>query len=465
MSLMSTPLIEQLRGQRAAVASVFAMGIKAAGALATIGVFTLAARAMSADEFGQLAVWFNAVSLLAVAAVFGQDTLIARSWGEYSGRGEHDVARAAYRFGWRVTLLSGAVFALGLLAGAPLADDRIALGAREAAAAYLLAQTLLHYSSHSSRVLVGFVVSEINRELTWRVVLIFAVLWAVMHHGLSLAQFFWAGVAGMILSVALQSEAVRRKFAREPQVGGDEADGRADPSLAWFSRAGAMWLAAIVEAVSQYADVMLIGVVASPAAAGEYFVAARLANIFLMVIAGLHIYSMSHSAHLFFSEQVEKLQDILRSLAVVSLVFLVPAVVVIVFAGAPILSIFGERYAAVYPTLLVLTLASFIRSLCGPGPGLLLTTGHERVYSWIVVSATAARMALTAALAMKYGAFGAACGWAIGNVPLAIVLTIICRVACGVDPSIAAIFSRRPAKAATATSVESIAIPSNRNRL
>ena len=195
------------------------MGIKAAGALATIGVFTLAARAMSADEFGRLAIWFNAVSLLAVAAVFGQDTLIARSWGEYSGRGEHDVARAAYRFGWRVTLSSSAIFALGLLVGAPLADAGVALDARVAAAAYLLTQTLLHYSSHSSRVLVGFVISEINRELTWRLVLILAVLWAILHHGLTLAQFFWAGVVGMALSVAFQSLAVRRKFVREPVEG------------------------------------------------------------------------------------------------------------------------------------------------------------------------------------------------------------------------------------------------------
>ena len=83
MSPRSNAILDLLRGQRAAVASVFAMSIKAAGALLTIAVFTLAARALSADEFGQLAIWFNALSLLAVAAVFGQDTLIARSWGDW----------------------------------------------------------------------------------------------------------------------------------------------------------------------------------------------------------------------------------------------------------------------------------------------------------------------------------------------------------------------------------------------
>ncbi len=242
----------------------------------------------------------------------------------------------------------------------------------------------------------------------------------------------------MILSIIFQSLAVRRKFLRGPSVDAVEMD-----SPAWYSRARAMWLSAIVEAMSQYADVMLIGYFASPAIAGDYFVAARIANFFLMVTSGLHTYSVSHSANLYFSNQIRKLQEILRSLAIVSLAFLLPAAVVILVAGAPILTIFGERYAAVYPTLLVLTLASFTRSLCGPAPGILLTTGREHLYSCIVITATAARMILTAALAAKWGAFGAAIGWAIGNVPLSIGLAVICRKVCGLDPSVAAIFPLR----------------------
>ncbi len=159
-------VLNWLRENQAVIASVFAMSIRATGALLTIAVFSLAARGMTADEFGQLAVWFNALSLLAVAAVFGQDTLIARSWGEYSGRGEHGLARRAYRFGWRVTIFSSALFMLGLLLVAPFVDPRIPSAALYAGAAFLLVQTLLHYSSHSSRVLVGFVVSEVNREVT-----------------------------------------------------------------------------------------------------------------------------------------------------------------------------------------------------------------------------------------------------------------------------------------------------------
>jgi len=455
MFLKRSAILKRLENWRPAIASIFAMSLKAAGALITIGIFTLAARAMSADEFGQLAIWFNAMSLLAVAAVFGQDTLISRSWGEHSGRGEHHVAKDAYRFGWQMTLLSGCVFVVGLFAVVPFLDIKIGQTALYACAFFLFMQTMLHFSSHSSRMVAGFIVSEVNRELVWRFVLLFVILWAILHQGLTLGQFFFAAAGGMILSVVFQSIAVRRKFATMEKTE-RSADIPTSPinrsllsslflprdlSRQWFSRASAMWLSAVVEAVSQYADVMLIGYFASPAVAGDYFVAARIANVFPMVTTGLHTYSMTHSAHLFFSGQIHRLQFILRSLALVSLAFLLPPVVLILIAGEPILSIFGPRYVAVYPTLIVLTLASFARSLCGPAPGILLTTGHERLYSWIVILATLARMATTAILAKDYGALGAAWGWTIGNLPLALALVVICRAVCSVDTSVLAILS------------------------
>ena len=427
-------IVDILSRHKAAASAVFALGVKASGALLTIVIFALAGRAMSADDFGRLAVWFNAVSLLAVAAVVGQDTLIMRSWGEYNGRGQYAVARCAYRFGWRVTVASGLAFAAALFFAARLVYANVSWAMALACAAFLFTQTLLHYSSHSSRVLVGFVTSEINRELTWRLVLLGAVTWAIVYGGVTPTQFFFGGVIGMLLSLAFQSVAVRRKLASGPVAAPADFDG-----AGWLIIARSMWLSAIVEAISQYADVMLVGYFVSPADAGAYFVAARIANIFTMVTTGLHTYSLTHSAALFFSNQHQKLQAILRSLAIVSLAFLLPAVIVIVVAGSDILMVLGTRHESAYPILIVLTLACFARALCGPASGILLTTGHERLYSRVVVFATAARILLTAFLASQFGGLGAAVGWAIGNVPLAICLALICRAVCGVDPSVAAI--------------------------
>lgn len=424
-------LVQRAKSYRTALGAVVALGLKAAGALLTLAVFTFAARAMTADEFGRLAIWFNALGFLGIAAVFGQDTLIARSFGEYAGRGDFEKAWGAYRYGWRMTIPSAAIFAAGVTLLAPIFFPGLARTAVLAGAMFLLTQTCLHYSSHATRVAVNLVVSETTRELVWRVVLLGAVIWAVMRQGLTPAEFFTAAAIGQVLSIGAQLWRVRRVYLLHPVARFDE-EARSE----WGSRSRSMWLSAMIEGASLYFDVMLIGYFASPAAAGDYFVAARIANIFIMVLTGLNTYSFSHSANLYFSGQKKKLQEILRTLAVVGSVMLLPCLLVIYFFGGTILTIFGQRYESAYPTLLVLSTACFIMSLSGSASVILLTTGHERIYSRVIFAATVLRVSLTALLAWRYGALGAACGWALVNAPLFMILSVICRRACGVDTSI-----------------------------
>lgn len=428
--------LQKALSQRAAIAAIAAMSLKGFGALLTLAVFTLAARAMTADDFGRLAIWFNALGFLGIAATYGQDTLIARSFGEYAGKGEYEHAWGAYRYGWRMTLASAVVFALAILVLAPLFFPGVARVTVLAGAMFLLTQTCLHYSSHSARVVAGIVVSETNRELTWRLVLLSVVIWSVTRQGLTPTEFFAAGAVGQILSVGAQLYYVRRAYHRHPV-----AQTRSDDAREWALRARSMWLSAAVEAASLYLDVMLIGYFASPAAAGEYFVAARIANIFIMVLTGLNTYSFSHSARLYFSGQIEKLQGILRSLVILGTAMLTPCILLIYVFGAQILTIFGERYASVYPTLLVLSTACFLMSTSGSASVILLTTGHEKLYSRVITLATVLRVAITAVLAWNFGAFGAACGWAAVNAPLFMILSAICRRVCGVDTSILSVLT------------------------
>lgn len=426
----------KVAANKAAAGAVLAMGIKASGAFLTLAIFTLAARAMTADEFGRLAIWFNALSFLAVAAVFGQDTLIARSYGEYAGKGDYAQAWGAYRFGWFMTIASAIVFAGAMLFLAPFFFPGVARTALLAAAFFLLSQTLLHYSSHSTRAIAGFVVSEMSREVVWRALLLIVVIWAVLHQGISVAEFFTAAAIGQLLSFAGALYHVRAAYHAHPAERLSQ-----DERSYWFSRGLAMWQSAVVEAGSAYFDVLLLGYVASPAAAGEYFAAARIANVFIMVLTGLNTYSMSHSASLHFSGQTQKLQDILRTLVTVSTAMLAPLLLVIYAFGHEILMIFGEGFVGVYPTLVVLATGSFIMSASGSASVILLTTGHEKIYSRIITAATLGRFVLTAILAHFYGSLGAACAFALVNAPLFMLLSVICRRAIGADTSILSAFS------------------------
>src|SRR6202011_1298260 len=200
--------------RQAMTGAILALAIKGGGAVLMIVVFTIAARTISAHAFGEIAVWFNALSCLAVAAVFGQENLIVRSWAEYASRRQFGLMAGAYRFGWMTSAAATLLACVALVIGAQVVSTPLPLPALGAAVAFLAAQALLHYSSHSCRTIYGFRVSEFNRELTWRLVLLLVVA-LHLHGDLTLGTFFSAAAFGMCLSIAIQSFAVYRIFPKE----------------------------------------------------------------------------------------------------------------------------------------------------------------------------------------------------------------------------------------------------------
>jgi O-antigen/teichoic acid export membrane protein len=432
---MFEKLIAFLRARQAMAGAILALAIKGGGAVLMIVVFTIAARTMSAHAFGEIAVWFNALSCLAVAAVFGQENLIVRSWAEYASSREFGLMAGAYRFGWATSAAATLLFGVALVVGAQFINKPLPLPALGAAVAFLAAQAMLHYSSHSCRTIRNFRVSEFNRELTWRLVLLLVVA-LHLHGDLTLGTFFGAAALGMCLSIAIQSFAVYRIFPKDVAA--------AKPRYAtreWFERARSMCLSASVEAMGQYAEVILLGFIVAPTAAATYFIAARIANIFAMISSGLNTYTVTQVSNLHFAGETEGLQHVLRSVMTVVFVLVTPLFILLIVGASPILSIFGPAYHSGYAPLIILASASFIVTLSGPASGILLMTGAEKLWSRIAILSLALRVLLMLYLAPRYGAAGAALGWAIVNVPVALFVSALCRRRSGVDPSAFSIFA------------------------
>jgi O-antigen/teichoic acid export membrane protein len=421
--------------QRIMAGAMLTLVIKASGAVLMIAVFTLAARSMSTAGFGEIAMWFNALSCLAVVSVFGQDMLIVRSWGEYGEQGRPDLMIGAYRFGWATATICAAIACGALLVANRLLSTPLSGLALASGCSFLTAQILQHYSSHSSRTIRGYLVSEPHRELTWRIVLIIVVA-LHLKGALTLETFFFAAAGGMTLSTVLQTAATLRNFPVKTK-----SVRPAHLKRQWLGRAARMCLSASVDAMSQYAEVIILGFLATPSAAAGYFIAARVANIFPMLSSGLNTYTVTSASKLHFSGQVERLQHVMRSVMTVALLLATPIYIGLTLTAMPILSIFGPSYVADYPALIVLASASFIVTLSGPSAGLLLITGDDRLWSRIAILSLVLRIAIMSRLAPEYGAVGAAASWAIVNVPIAVAASFLCRQRCGVDPSALALLS------------------------
>ncbi|WP_075217915.1 lipopolysaccharide biosynthesis protein [Mongoliimonas terrestris] len=429
----------------AMLGALFSLSIKVLGSVLALFVFAVAARSMSMEAFGYLAVTFNIVAFLAVIGVLGQDTLIIRNWAETQGNDDPAGSWGAYLFGWRVAAVSGLVtalaFALFCVVHAPFDETHLlpvptTAGPIAAASAFLFAQVLLHYASHSARAISGVAVAEPNRELTWRIILVvvFVVVIAVDPED-AVTAFFASATLGAFIAAAVQTTLVLRGMAPEVR--------RARPVMqarAWGRRTIGMVSSAAGEAASQYAEVIIIGAVTSPAVSAAYFVVARLANVFPMIATGLHGYSSSRFANLYYAGRMREVQNLLAKVMLVALALVGALAFVVVVAGEPLLGLFGESYRSAYPTLLILSIGTAFAALMGPGGGIMLMTGYENVYSRVLIFSVLARAAALVLLAPAYGTVGAAVAVVAVSVPLSVGFWLFCRVKVGIDPSVIGIF-------------------------
>ncbi len=427
-----------LAGDRTAHGAAMALGFKVAGSGLAIVMFGVAARLMGADKFGQFAILFNIASFLAVAACLGQETLIVRSWSEYVAKNAFDLARGAFQSGWIIIAFSSLIFTLALWAtGAAgwLKSDHLGL---IAAAVFLGAQTALHFSSHSSRMIAGFAVSETYREIVWRL-LVIGGMFVVAASGaqVSAALFFSVAAAGMMGGVVIQSLRVKAAFPVEVRNAFPRYELRQ-----WLPRAAVMWFSACLEAASQYADVILIGLLVTPAQAGGYFVAMRIANVFSMISSGMINYTSPRIGNLYFSKNLPELQSLLKKLMAITLALVLAILVALVIFGHTVLGVLGLTFVSEYPTLLILAFSVSAVTLAGPVSAVLQTTGHELTYSRALVFSMAARLVLFLVFVTWLGSLGAAIAWGLSTVPLNLVLVTICRKKIGIDPSILALLHK-----------------------
>src|SRR5712691_6002704 len=159
--------------------SAAAFAIKLAASMAGFGMFALSSRCMEPASFGSLAIILNAMSFLSVFALCGQETLITRSWDEYRGSERPALARGALVFGAQV--VGGAT--LGMVAIVALAwpawDRTVSIPLVLAACAFLFAFSFMQFSGQFTRVAAGVIISEVPRELMWRLIVVATI---AVHH-------------------------------------------------------------------------------------------------------------------------------------------------------------------------------------------------------------------------------------------------------------------------------------------
>lgn len=418
-----------------------ALVLRVTGASLAILMIAVATRNMSVLEFGVVAHWFNIASFLAVVAVAGQELLIVRSWGQYTEQGRNALAMGALLFG-AVTVVVGALLVAATLFGAGtyfgMPTPLLAV-----VCLYVVTQTIMLFTSHAGRAIAGLFSGDGLREIGFRSTIILGILGMVaLRLRPDATTFFMFGTVGTALVVVLQVVVMARAMPAEPLAARAEFERRE-----WGKRSFKMWVASLLEAASQYWDVILIGLVLSPSAAGAFFVATRVANIFLIATGAFHALSSKSIAVLYHGSRMAALRQRFRAIAATNALLIVTGLLLLALSGHWLLSIFGPAYADHFGLVLVLSVGTAINTGGGPAPALLLLTGRENAYVGILAAGALVRCILIVGFSLAFGVAGAAWASAGASVAVTIALVIACRRLLNVDPSIGVFLAQRRSSA------------------
>lgn len=405
--------------------------LQVGGGIVSFAMFSLAARVLSAPEFGHLALWLSVCQMASVAALLGQEMFILRSLNEYSVAKRPDLAKGSLLFSIGlvsvVPLLAGAAIAL---LGTTMPGQTTALSL--ATGLFLVLSSMLALSSHIARSTVGIFMADGMRELFWRALVVATLLGlAVAGLHIQIDQFFLIGSLALAVALLIQVTAVWRAFPR------DIFPAKAVWRLReWARTSSGFWASTLLETVNQYFDVVIVYWFLDPVSAGAYFIATRLSNMFATVLAAVHNFATRRIPALYFAGQTDELNGVLRRMAEVVLLCVIAGLAIIGFGAEYILALFGPNFVSQKWTLIILTAGTAMYAAGGPASAILMIAGFQARYPLIVAANIGIRFIGFAVLIPIWGLQGAAASAALSLAIVTVVLNVLCRRWVGVDPSV-----------------------------
>lgn len=386
--------------------SLVSLVIKVATAGLTYGMYVILSRLMGVTEYGFFAFGLSLATILAIGANYGQQTAILRYWPEEMVAGRPQKALEALRSGGTVTIVAGLAISL-LLAGAGAVSDGFGVSGSHlyAAATLILPLALAEYWSSALRSQGSVWTALTPRDIVWRlgVPLLVVGFW---YTGVTLsgaaALLLTATVLG--LSLALQYVLARaRRYEIAPGTSGLRTYWREHGTS---SRS--FFLGTVLDSAALNVDIIFVGLLVAPAAAGVYFNAFRTAGLLTLFMFAITLVVAPMVARHYHAGEMRQAQAITALCAWAGFVFSLAVFAGFLLFGEHILSLFGEGQEQGKLILILLSVGLLFDAATGPSRIVLMMTGHERQYVLIFGSIVVAGMLAQLLVIPVFGLVGAA---------------------------------------------------------
>ena len=405
---MDHPPRSDLRGLvRAGLSkSLVSLVIKVATAGLTYLMYVILSRLMGAAEYGYFAFGLSLATILAIGANYGQQTAILRYWPEETVAGRPQKALEALRSGGAVTIIAGLAITLALaalsglvgVAGAPSAH---LLGA----AVLILPLALAEYWSSVLRAQGSVWTALTPRDIVWRLAVPLLVV------GLWYAGVTLSGAAALLLTAALLGLSLALQYLLARARSYEIAPGTAGLGDYWRERgkpSRSFFLGTVLDSAALNVDIILVGLLVAPAAAGIYFNAFRTAGLLTLFMFAITLVVAPMVSQHFHAGEMRKAQAITALCAWAGFVFSLAVFAGFLLFGEQILSLFGAGQEQGKVILILLSIGLLVDAATGPSRIVLMMTGHERAYVRIFGSIVVAGMLVQVAVIPTAGLLGAA---------------------------------------------------------
>jgi O-antigen/teichoic acid export membrane protein len=402
------------------------LGLRIAFSGLSFLVTLLLARLLGAARFGAYSYAFAWVVLLGVPAILGMDQLLVREVAAYQAKAQWGRLRGLVHRANQAVLLASCVIGALAATGGWLLRARMAAQVLPTFWVALLLLPLIALTRVRQGVMQGLhrVALGALPELLLQpalLVVFLAAAWLWRGAALTAPLAMTLNVAATLAAFLTGALLLRRTLPLPVREAAPVYD-----NLTWARSALPLLFVAGAGILFGQADTLILGAVRGTRAVGTYAIAHKGADLITFMLLAQNAAFASTAASLYASGELARLQRLVTKLARWTLMFSAPVAAVLIVFGDLFLRFYGAQFAAARVPLAILSFGQLVNVGMGSVGLLLIMAGHERQAARAVAAAAFANIALTAALAPRWGTEGASVAYAasmiLWNVWMAIAL-------------------------------------------
>lgn len=406
--------------------------ISATGAALSLGVHLGLARILGGEEYGRYVFALAWMNVLLLVGKFELDTASVRFVGAYSGTEQWSFLRGFLRRSSQIvggaSLGIAAVSALVILALTDHIERGIALSLLAASA--LLPVTAM--AQLKASVMQGF--KQVARAQAPSLVVrpIFFLAGVLALHYLARVPVNAPVAILLQLGATTVALVLTLRFLRGVVPSAVRQAHEAFDTRYWMkTAAGLLVISGGQTILSTNADVLVVGSLLGPSAAGRYGAASQLASAVSFGVTAISFIALPIIADLYARQAFPQLQSLISHVTRLGLGLSAPVLLVLMLGAAPVLSAFGPSFTDASGLLILLGFDQLIGAIFGIAGYLLVMTGHQVTAARVIIGCAVLNLVLTFLLTPLMGLMGAGIATTIATFARSYLLTTRMRAALG----------------------------------